>query len=143
MKKMIVAFSASIIMLFGCQKKIPEPENKIIPMESVVYYGQDVIETTGNALVEKWHVQHFVKGNDLFIECFVKGMSFSQSASRKTRASIVLYVDGKKSKEIGTAAFIVKGLSEGKHTISLYLYNGTERNFISKKEFIVHIKNSL
>ena len=50
-------------------------------------------------------MKHQVKGNDVYIECIVKDASFRNNGTK-----LILYIDGKKTKEINNAAFIVKGL---------------------------------
>jgi hypothetical protein len=68
----------------------------------------------------------------------VQGISFS-GQSAKDKGKILLYVDGKKKEEIFSAAFIIKGLSSGKHRIRLELVKENQPISKLKREFYVSI----
>jgi hypothetical protein len=51
-----------------------------------------------------------------------------------------LYVDEKKTDEIHTAAFIIKGLEKGTHTISLELLHNDSSKYHLKKTWNVTVK---
>ncbi|OQP16960.1 hypothetical protein [Geobacillus zalihae] len=66
-------------------------------------------------------VKHEVKGSDVFIECVAVHFPFRKGSGG---GHIHVYVNGQKMTEVYTAAFIVRGLPSGKHTIRLELvYN--------------------
>ncbi|WP_184317293.1 hypothetical protein [Geobacillus subterraneus] len=66
-------------------------------------------------------VKHEVKGNDVFIECFAAQFPFHKGNGG---GHINVYINGQKMTEVYTAAFIVRGLPNGKHVIRLELaYN--------------------
>ena len=59
---------------------------------------------------QNFSVKTFVKGNDVYIECYVRDYQFTQS-NQKELASIAVSIDGKKHSERNTAAFIIKDLT--------------------------------
>ncbi len=134
MKKMCYAGMLFMIcmLLAACKNDIPpEPEvNKFV-------HGQEAaIQTSGFVIeaVDSFTVKHQVKGNDAYFECIVKGASF-----RNDGAKIILYVDGKRVKEIDHAAFIVKGLNKGTHKIKLELIGPNQQGIMGEKEIDINI----
>ncbi|MFC0297603.1 hypothetical protein [Geobacillus jurassicus] len=75
------------------------------------------VEAAGGPL----QVKHEVKGSDVFIECVAVQFPFRKGSGG---GHVNVYVNGQKMTEVYTAAFIVRGLPSGKHTIRLELvYN--------------------
>ncbi|WP_163101384.1 hypothetical protein [Peribacillus alkalitolerans] len=130
MKKCIL-FIIAIVALTGCKEKVPEPETKIIGMDELQLETKSV-EATSPILTNQtgWEVKYFVRGNDVFVDCYVKGASFQNSG--RAGAKIEVLIDGKKYGDMTTAAFIIKGLSKGNHTIALHFKDG-DRKYIRKK----------
>jgi len=95
------------IFMVACQKEIPEPEIK-----SISFSSYEAVPATAkeSALGDPFFISHQVKGNDVYVECRVKGVSF-----RNDLATIILTVDGKRMDEINHPAFIIKGLQKGSH----------------------------
>ncbi|NSL50753.1 hypothetical protein [Calidifontibacillus erzurumensis] len=88
-------------------------------------------------------VKHFVKGNDIYVECVISNFVFSKrndnKINKKGYGYLQLYLDGKKIDDIYTAAFIIKGLSKGNHKITLQLVQNDGTPYNIKKEFDVTI----
>jgi hypothetical protein len=120
-----------LFLLAGCQNDLPEPETKDISFQL-----EEAVQASGYSItqVDPFFVRHEVKGQDVYIECMVKGVSF-----RNNGAKMVLFIDGKKTKEIKQAAFIVKGLQSGTHQIKLELIKQNEHLATATKEIEVVI----
>ncbi len=80
-------------------------------------------------------VKHYVHGKNILVECVVTNFTFAKDGR------ITVYVDGEKSTDIHTAAFIVKGLKNGKHHIRLELAKNNGELYGVKKEFDVEVKS--
>lgn len=87
-------------------------------------------------------VKTFIKGDDVYIECYAKDYRFTQS-TKKELASISVSIDEQKQGEQKTAAFILKDLSNGKHIIKLELINQNGEIIGLSKEFEVHIQSAI
>ena len=102
-----------LLMLTACQKDLPEPETKeFASHHNEAIQASGLVMSAGKNLL----VKHQVKGNDVYVECIVKGASFRNDGTK-----LILYIDGKKTKEVNNAAFILKGLNQGSHKIKLDL----------------------
>ena len=119
------------ILMVACQKEIPEPETKNISSSS---YEAVPATARERALVEPFFISHQVKGNDVYVECRVKGVSF-----RNDLATIILTVDGKRMDDINHPAFIIKDLQKGSHHIKLEIMKKNQRLASATKEFVVTI----
>jgi hypothetical protein len=121
-----------IMMMAACQKDIPKPETK-----DITYAHNEVIQASGLIMAssDSLLVKHQVKGNDVYVECIVKGASF-----RDNGAKLLLFIDGKKMKEVNNAAFIVKGLNAGTHKIKLDLLKRNINTVAATEEFEVVIR---
>lgn len=66
-------------------------------------------------------VEHHVRGNDVYLECIIPNFTFKQSGGQKKdgEGHLNVTIDGKRTEKISTAAFIMKGLSKGGHTIKI------------------------
>lgn len=87
-----------------------------------------------------FNVQHETKGNQVFVECILTGISFRQE-SRQTQktAKMVVWIDGVKQSEMNSAVFIIKGLSAGSHRIKLEVFSLENQPMGLAKEFMVNI----
>lgn len=121
-----------LMMLSACQKDIPEPETKKfnIHQEAAVQTSGAIIESA-----DAFEVKHQVRGSDVYLECMVRGTSF-----RNKEAKIILYIDGKQTKEINHAAFVVKGLNKGMHKIKLELKTSNQNTVLAEKTIDIEIK---
>ena len=119
------------IFMVACQKEIPEPETKNISFHSDAAI---LASAKGLAEVDPFFISHQVKGNDVYVECRIKDVSF-----RNDHAIMVLTIDGKKMNEINHPAFIIKGLQKGTHQIKLEIMKKNKKNASATKEFKVTI----
>ncbi|MFS0645060.1 hypothetical protein [Siminovitchia sp. 179-K 8D1 HS] len=110
MKIMAICF---MVLLFagGCAQRLPEPE-------SMKAKASEESQTQKTLTVHR-----NVKGNTLFIECFVPSISFSNQSGVKNKGKARLYMNGKFHSEHETAAFIVKDLPKGVHAIKIEIVN--------------------
>lgn len=133
MKKKSYLMSLLVLFLLaGCQNDLPEPETK-----DVSFQLEQAVQASGYSIAQAdpFFVRHQVKGRDVYIECMVKSVSF-----RNNGAKMVLSIDGKKTKEIKQAAFIVKGLPSGTHQLRLELIKQNEHVATATKEIEVVIQ---
>ena len=119
------------IFIVACQKEIPEPETK-----EISFYPYEAILASAKELgkVDPFFISHQVKGNDVYVECRIKDISF-----RNDLAIMVLTIDGKKMNEINHPAFIIKGLQKGTHQIKLEIMKNGKKISSGTKEFNVTI----
>lgn len=125
------------LFLIACQKDIPEPESK-----SNVIFTTEVASVAGFATrkSEPFNVKHFIKGNDVYVECMILNFSFRNTEKRSNQTGkMLVYVNGKKKQEISSAAFIIKDLNPGNHRITLQIINGKGQMTSLKKEFVITI----
>ena len=108
------------IFIVACQKEIPEPETK-----EISFYPYEAILASAKELgkVDPFFIRHQVKGNDVYVECRIKDISF-----RNGLAIMVLTIDGKKMNEINHPAFVIKGLQKGTHQIKLEILKKNEKS---------------
>lgn len=119
--------------LSACSNEKPRPEGEeTVPME-VSMLGNESVETAVQP--RQLNVTHHVKGSNVYIECYIPNFSFSDKRGEKVNGEgyLNLYIDGKKTDEIHTAAFIIKGLDKGTHTIYIeVLHNDSSRYHLKK-----------
>ncbi|WML56899.1 hypothetical protein [Neobacillus sp. PS2-9] len=85
-------------------------------------------------------VQHETKGKDVLVECIVTGISFRESnQSSQKIGKMVIWIDGKRNREVTTAAFIIKGLPQGTHKVRLEVVKLNNEPYGLVKEFMVNV----
>jgi hypothetical protein len=85
-------------------------------------------------------VQSRTKGNNVFVECVLSGISFRQSEQNDRKVGkLIIWLDGKRTKEVNSAAFIIKGLPPGEHRIKLEVVDLKNEPYGVTKEFLVNI----
>jgi hypothetical protein len=85
-------------------------------------------------------VQSRTKGNNVFVECILSGISFRQSEQNDRKVGkLVIWLDGKRTKEVNSAAFIIKGLPPGEHSVKLEVVDLKNVPYGVTKEFLVNI----
>ncbi|AYA75299.1 hypothetical protein DOE78_07560 [Bacillus sp. Y1] len=135
-RKMVFVFLIGLL-LNACHKDIPDPEVKrevsIVPMHTV--RAENDVVVLGMKSEQSFSVQHHVKENNVYVECFIPDISFT---NRNT--SLIVSVDGEQKKVVTTAAFIIKGLSKGSHQIQLQVVEKNQRREDMKKDFQVLIR---
>lgn len=91
---------------------------------------------------QDFSVKSFIRGNDVYVECYVKEYRFSKT-NEKELVTITVSLDGKKYSEQTTAAFIVKDVPNGNHTLKLDIVNENGEKTGLTKEFKVHIQSTI
>lgn len=129
-----------LIIAAGCQNDKPKPETKLLVQPVNISEAVNEVPVSAMAIDEKeqFFVSHKVKGKNIFIECFVPGITF-RNTNASNKGSILLYVDGKLKEKISSAAFIVKGLSSGSHQIKIEVVKDSQSRPLLAKEFYVTI----
>jgi hypothetical protein len=85
-------------------------------------------------------VHYQIKGNNLFVDCVLTGISFRETDYSKEKVGkMIVWVDGKKLQEVSAAAFIIKGLPPGEHKLKLEVVKLTNEPYGLMKEFMVNI----
>ncbi len=85
-------------------------------------------------------VQSKIKDNNVFVECILSGISFRESEQKNQKiGKLVIWLDGKREKEVNTAAFIIKGLKPGNHEVKLEVVDLNNVPYGLTKEFLVNI----
>lgn len=86
------------------------------------------------------HVQSRTKGNNVFVECVLSGISFRQSEQNDRKVGkLVIWLDGKRTKEVNSAAFIIKDLPPGEHSVKLEVVDLKNVPYGVTQEFLVNI----
>lgn len=107
------------VFLSGCQKDIPEPETVAVkPVK--IYTAADEVAAQPMAAADQqvFFVRHQIKGNSLYVECIIPGVSFREESGRD-QAKIRIFLNGKQTEEVTAPAFIMNNLSKGKHRVRL------------------------
>jgi hypothetical protein len=129
------------ILLFGifssCQPDLPNPKTKYLSfMNKRIASASNQIVTEKPSLV----VHYLTKGDNLFVECIVTGITFREMDQSQQRiGKMIVWLDGKKKQEVSAAAFIMKGLSNGNHQLRLEVVNLQNKPYGLSKEFNINI----
>jgi magnesium-transporting ATPase (P-type) len=124
-----------INLLAGCQQDQLFFEHKNIFSANAAMAGSRI-----NDGIPALFVQYESKGNNVFVECIVTGVTFREKdQSNKQVGKMIVWVDGKKSKEVSTAAFIIKDLASGNHKLKLEVVDLHNKPYGLSKEFMVNI----
>ncbi|MCQ6279779.1 hypothetical protein [Bacillus sp. EB600] len=138
---------AILSILSGCQRDMPKPETKPKNLSLVnmnIPAAKTVIASSReNEAIPSLFVQYESKGNNVFVECIVTGVTFRENnQSNRKVGKIIVWVDGKKSQEVSAAAFIIKDLAYGNHKLKLEVVNLHNKSYGLSKEFMVNIPNN-
>ncbi|MFK9092303.1 hypothetical protein [Bacillus salipaludis] len=147
MKKIIpfyILFFLLTGIICGCQKDLPKPETKlkIVSLDQSNILHAEIVPVFYQYSKEfpSLFVQHETKGNQVFVECIVNGISFRESDHSKQKVGkMIVWVDGKRNSEVTSAAFIIKGLSPGGHKLKLEVVKLNNDPYGLAKEFMVNI----
>jgi hypothetical protein len=147
MKKNVQFLILSMIILgiiSGCQMDVPKSETmpKIGQMDHYGSFQEDIIPVFSQYTSDypSLFVQYETKGNNVFVECILTGISFRESDKSKQKiGKMVVWIDGRKKQEVTSAAFIVKGLSPGNHKLKLEVVQLNNKSYGIMKEFLVNI----
>jgi hypothetical protein len=131
-------------LVTGCQRDLPKPETKpkVVPIDLTTVKNKELVSVfyTSAQEIPSIFVQHQLKGNDVLIECIVTGISFRDNNQRGQKTGkIVVLVDGKRNSVVTAAAFIIKGLNQGRHRIKLEVVNLNNEPYGLMKEFMVNV----
>ncbi|WP_445506690.1 hypothetical protein [Niallia sp. 03190] len=139
MKKLLFYCIPVMLLLSACRDDVPDPEVKP-KKEGMIQQLMRLqhVQASPASSYKGISVQHFVKGNAVYIDCKVSSVSFREN-SGKNQAKIVLKVDDLLVDEYNTAAFVVRNLKAGKHKISLELVNEANESYHLGQEFTVVI----
>jgi len=134
--KNILLCIVTCFLCTACQKDIPDPEvrNKIVIEPMHIVLAENEMEVIGSKSQDIFSVRHHVKGENVYVECFIPGISFT---NRHT--SMIVSVDGKEKKVVNTAAFIIKRLSSGKHQIQLEVVENNQKRPDMRKDFVITV----
>ncbi|MBO0997000.1 hypothetical protein IOC57_04380 [Bacillus sp. SD075] len=141
MRKLILALTV-LMAASGCGKKIPEPENSGVAMQGVSTLKAATTVSSIQNSNEDFRVKTFVKGNSVYVECYLKNYGFSESNSGQL-ATVSVSIDNQKTVDMKTAAFILKDVPNGMHKIKLEILNGSGEKTGLQKEIEVHITSSI
>ncbi|AIE59531.1 hypothetical protein MGA3_13911 [Bacillus methanolicus MGA3] len=127
-------------LLLGCRKDIPKPETNIsiLPIDYVDAAANTPVSVLEDERDRTFFVRHHVRNGNLYIECMISGISF-RSNHTGNKGKMILFIDGKKTKEISSAAFIVKGLNPGTHKVKLEIVKINNQPYDLTKEFYATI----
>ncbi|MGG1688339.1 hypothetical protein [Pseudalkalibacillus sp. NRS-1564] len=118
-----------IVLMIGC----------CVPVVGFSQALQDNVAAKENT--EPVVVNHRVKDHNVFIECLIPNFSFDKENTEKEyHGHLNVYLDGVKHQTVERAAFVIRNLPEGKHTIRLDIMREDGGRYLSLKEMKVEIK---
>jgi hypothetical protein len=80
------------------------------------------------------------KGSNVYVECILSGISFRESDRNGQKVGkLIIWLDGKKTKEVNSAAFIIKGLPPGSHEVKLEVVDLENKSYGLTNVFLVNI----
>ncbi|WP_018662909.1 hypothetical protein [Heyndrickxia acidiproducens] len=127
MKKIALTILAMFLLLSGCNGHLPDKK----------LTRADAAEKTN---IKQINIRHFVKDNDLFVECIIPSVTFSDKKQHSPQAAINVYVDGAMAGEYRTAAFVVKDIKKGVHTVRLEVVKrGSGKDLGLHKQFFITV----
>jgi hypothetical protein len=131
-----------LLTITACGTDDPKPpEAKADSIETSYNLEEAVLAST--VVNEKnVTVRHQVKGKNVYVEVVVPGFNFSSADQKKNvigEGYLKLYLNGKKIDEIHQAAFIVKGLPTGKHSLKIELVHNDSTSYGVQEEIFVSI----
>lgn len=129
-------------ILTGCHRDIPKPESKVTMAVKHVAAAEHARHQQLSNQTQKpsLFVQHKIKGNQVFVECILTGISFRETDNAGQKVGkLVVWVDGKRTNEVASAAFIMKNLPPGNHNVKLEVVKLNNESYGLTKEFLVNI----
>ncbi|OLO40978.1 hypothetical protein BTR23_04670 [Alkalihalophilus pseudofirmus] len=106
-------------------------------------YGNGIVHVSVNKDQRLMTVNHDVKGSDVYVECVIDQFTFAKEKAGKNHVDgeghLHLFVDGQKVDSIYQAAFIIKGLPSGEHSIKLELVKNDDEQYGVSEEFSVQV----
>lgn len=126
--KKIAAYIFILFMLTGCGHELPNPQ-MIIAKAS---------ERNGMASKDM-NIHYVVQGNKILVECIIPAISFSGKDQGLQNGKIDVYVNGHLHSQFETAAFIVRDLKKGNHSIKVDVVNMDNQSLGMSEQFSVTI----
>ncbi|QDI90629.1 hypothetical protein EPH95_05070 [Salicibibacter halophilus] len=134
MGKGIVAIAMVLMVANSAlQPVFAGPEVEIEPVPVMQADQQDTEKT--------FDVKHVVNEGNVYVESYIPAFSFyaNQHQDKDIQGYLKLRINGKDEKDIHQAAFIIKGLEQGEHTIELEAYDENDRALGLKETFSITI----
>ena len=137
-------YSKYSIRLSKRHAKARNKNEKSIPCQYDIPAAKTVMTSSPkNEVIPSLFVQYESKGNNVFVECIVTGVTFRENNhSNRKVGKMIVWVDGKKSQEVSAAAFIIKDLAYGNHKLKLEVVDLHNKSYGLSKEFMVNIPNN-
>lgn len=136
-KSILILFS-TIVGLLSPVGQVTADEVQVIPM-----HGNGIVQVSVSKDKRLLTVNHEVKGTDVYVECIIDQFTFAKEKAGKNHVDgeghIQLFVDGQRVDSIYQAAFIIKGLPSGEHTIKIELVKNNYDLYEISEEFTVQI----
>ncbi|MDX8364942.1 hypothetical protein [Cytobacillus sp. IB215665] len=131
----------SIIQACGNEKPTPETDVTVLSVRDN-NLDKVAIQATTQQTTSKISITHLVKGQDVYVECYVPNFVFQKEkkANKNGEGHIEVFVNNKKVETISTAAFVIKGLPKGTYNIKIDLVHNDSTSYQQTKEFQVTIK---
>lgn len=140
--KRFILLVACLGIISGCTSEKPRPKGnvEVSPLQ-ITALNEEALEVVSQERKRTMTVNHHIKGNNVYVECFVSNFSFigNKLTKKNGEGHINVYVDGNKVDEISTAAFVIKGLNSGVHTIQIELVHNDSTSYQMKKIWKVKI----
>ncbi|WP_216830899.1 hypothetical protein [Alkalihalobacterium elongatum] len=136
----LILFSAIVCLLGSVGQVVADEldEVQIIPM-----HGNGIVQVSVSKEKRMLTVNHEVKGSDVYVECIIDQFTFAKEKAGKNHVDgeghVHLFVDGQRVDSIYQAAFIIKGLPSGEHTIKIELVKNNYDLYGISEEFTVQI----
>ncbi|QFT88747.1 hypothetical protein FIU87_08830 [Bacillus sp. THAF10] len=141
MKKCWISFLCLFLLLVGCKDKPEKPE-------STVDAGVNVMKVVSHVPTEKKEqmdmvVHHFIKGNDVYIECIVTPdfhFTSDKEENHFGEGKIKVYSN---QKEMGTytkGAFVLRNLEKGNHPLTIKLLHNDQSEYGLSETINITIK---
>ncbi|MFT4416098.1 hypothetical protein ACLM5H_19740 [Fredinandcohnia humi] len=88
-------------------------------------------------------IAYQIRKNDVYIECIIPNFIFKPSGGPKIdgEGHIQVMIDGKEIDKMSTAAFIIKGLPRGEHTLKIQVVHNDLTYYPLNKTLHVDILN--
>lgn len=138
--KMLISLCGLLMIVSACGHKMPEPENK---SKEAGFPGHPSVQAASSKINsdDSFEVKHFIKGNALYVECFLKDFSFTP-LSKEQGAFIRMSLDGREFDDYHRAAFVAKAIPFGKHEVNLEIYDENGKPPGLEKKIIVEIHST-
>ncbi|MGO4887905.1 hypothetical protein ACJ2A9_09110 [Anaerobacillus sp. MEB173] len=132
----LMGFSYSDIQNLEITTPHSDEQLKSIPFNGSALHNAD------NNEKRSLTVKSEARGKDVYVECHVPNFTFKEPDRMEKvdgEGHLQLYVDGNKVDSIYKAAFIIKGLPTGKHTLKIELVHNDHTSYGLEDEFEVTI----